>query len=94
MAKKYNWRAIKIHFSYDIKQAAKALKCSEATIRSWIKEGLPIYADRKPLLTKGPIYASLYAIKPKRSNGLHLPPMRHGLTSLASNVRTIGGPIC
>jgi len=53
MAKKYNWRAINIHFSYEIKQAAKALKCSEATIRNWIKEGLPIYKDRKPLLIEG-----------------------------------------
>jgi len=53
MAKKYNWRSIKTHYSYKTKEAARALKCSEATIRNWIKEGLPIYKDRKPLLIEG-----------------------------------------
>jgi len=54
MAKKYNWRAVKIHFSYNTKQAAKVLECSMATIRNWIREGLPVFTDQKPFLIDGP----------------------------------------
>ncbi|WP_298362833.1 helix-turn-helix domain-containing protein [uncultured Litoreibacter sp.] len=53
MAKKYNWRKIKIHFPYEIKAAAKALGCSIATIRSWINQGLPVITEQKPFLIDG-----------------------------------------
>ena len=53
MAKKYNWRRVKIHFPHTISQAAKALECSTATIRNWVKEGLPIMTDQKPFLIDG-----------------------------------------
>jgi len=53
MARKYDWRRIKKHFSYDIGEAAKALTCSVATIRGWIKQGLPVMADQKPFLIDG-----------------------------------------
>ena len=53
MARKYNWRAVKIHHSYEYKDAAKALKCSPATIKNWGRDGLPIYADRKPHMIDG-----------------------------------------
>jgi len=67
MAKKYKWRRIKIHFSYEIKGAAKALECSTATIRNWVKDGLPIMADRKPFLIDG---RDLRAFARERSQGL------------------------
>ena len=53
MARKYNWRRIKKHFSYDVVQAAKTAECSIATIRNWIKEGLQVMADQKPYLIDG-----------------------------------------
>ncbi len=53
MARKYNWQRVKKHFSYDIGQAAKALDCSVATIRNWIKEGLYCMAEQKPFLIDG-----------------------------------------
>lgn len=53
MARKYNWRRVRKHFSYDFAQAAKVLECSVATIRTWAKEGLPVMADQKPYLIDG-----------------------------------------
>lgn len=53
MARKYDWRRVKIHFSYEIPQAAKTLNCSVGTIRNWIKAGLPVIADKKPFLIEG-----------------------------------------
>ena len=53
MARKYNWRRIRKHFSYDVVQAAKTAECSVATIRNWIREGLPVMADQKPYLIDG-----------------------------------------
>ena len=53
MARKYNWRRVKKHFSYDVVQAAKAVNCSVATIRNWTKQGLPVMADQKPFLIDG-----------------------------------------
>lgn len=53
MARKYDWRRVKKHFSYDVIQAAKAVNCSVPTIRSWIKQGLQVMADQKPFLIDG-----------------------------------------
>ena len=65
MARKYNWRGVKKHFSYDITQSAKALNCSVATIRNWIKDGLPVDASRKPYLIDG---HDLQAFAQQKSN--------------------------
>jgi len=53
MARRYDWRRVKIHFSYEIPKAAKTLNCSVSTVRNWIKLGLPVMADKKPFLIDG-----------------------------------------
>ena len=53
MSKRANPMAVKSALTYDVSEAAKALGKSEATIRNWIKDGLPVLASQKPLLMSG-----------------------------------------
>jgi excisionase family DNA binding protein len=48
-----NPRLIKIHRSYSIDEAARLLHAHKNTIRSWIKQGLPIIDRRRPTLIHG-----------------------------------------
>lgn len=45
--------AVKAVLTYEISEAAAALNKSPATIRSWIKDGLPVMASQKPYLLLG-----------------------------------------
>lgn len=53
MARRYNIRCIKANRSYTIEEAAEALQVSQQTIRTWVKEGLPILRSKKPYLILG-----------------------------------------
>jgi len=53
MGKRANPMAIKASRTYDICEAAAELGCSSATIRNWVKDGLPIMTERKPFLILG-----------------------------------------
>lgn len=46
-------RRIKIHFSYTIEEAARALAVHKNTVRAWIREGLPVADERRPLVITG-----------------------------------------
>jgi hypothetical protein len=46
-------RRIKIHFPYSVEEAAAALGIHRNTIRLWIKQGLPVADDRRPLVMSG-----------------------------------------
>jgi excisionase family DNA binding protein len=46
-------RRIKIHFAYSVEEAAAALGTHKNTIRAWIKQGLPVTDDRRPILISG-----------------------------------------
>jgi excisionase family DNA binding protein len=48
-----NPRLIKIHRSYSIDEAARLLRAHKNTIRTWIKQGLPIIDRRRPTLIHG-----------------------------------------
>lgn len=55
MARRPNWRALKIHRNYTVDEAARTLGVCKATVRRWIKaHGLPTIDDRKPVLIHGP----------------------------------------
>lgn len=54
MANKPNWRAISIHRSYTVDEARRALGVSKATVRRWIKAGLPVIPNTWPTLIHGP----------------------------------------
>jgi len=45
--------AVKANVTYDITEAAQALGKTPATIRNWIKDGLPVMSSRKPYLILG-----------------------------------------
>jgi len=45
--------AVKAALSYTIEEAARALRVTPATIRNWIKDGLPVMSSRKPYLLLG-----------------------------------------
>jgi len=47
------WRSVKRHYSMTVEEAAQTLGVHRATIRRWIKSGLPALTDRKPILILG-----------------------------------------
>jgi len=53
MSKRANPMAVKAALSYEIGEAALALGKTPATIRNWIKDGLPVMSSRKPYLISG-----------------------------------------
>lgn len=53
MGRRANPMSVKAALTYEIGEAAAALGKSTATIRNWIKDGLPVMASRKPYLILG-----------------------------------------
>src|SRR5688500_2924762 len=54
MGRRFNGRLIKIHHSYTIEEAARALGAHKNTIRSWIKsKRLGLVCNRRPHLIRG-----------------------------------------
>jgi excisionase family DNA binding protein len=48
-----NPRAVKIHRSYTVEEAAGTLRVHKNTVRAWIKRGLPTIDSRRPILING-----------------------------------------
>ena len=53
MSKRANPMAVKAVLSYEVGEAAEVLGKTPATIRNWIKDGLPVMSSRKPYLISG-----------------------------------------
>ncbi len=53
MSRRANPMAVKAALTYDVNEAAAALGKTPATIRNWVKDGLPIMSSRKPYLISG-----------------------------------------
>jgi len=53
MAKRANPMAVKASLTYEVSEAALALGKSKATIRNWIRDGLPVMSKQKPYLILG-----------------------------------------
>lgn len=53
MAKRPNPRAIKAARTYTIEEASNALSVTTATIRAWVKAGLPLMRSQRPFLILG-----------------------------------------
>lgn len=52
--RKYNYRLVKIHRNYTVKEAAELFGVHKNTVRDWIRRGLPTIADdRRPALILG-----------------------------------------
>ena len=48
-----NPRLVKIHRNYTVEEAACRLDVHKNTVRVWIKEGLPVIDDQRPMLILG-----------------------------------------
>lgn len=53
MSKRFNPNLIKIHRSYTIEETAKLFGIHKNTVRTWIKDGLEICDNKKPILILG-----------------------------------------
>jgi len=53
VGKRANPMAVKAALTYEVDEAAAALGKSPATIRNWIKDGLPVMSSKKPHLISG-----------------------------------------
>jgi hypothetical protein len=51
--RRINSRRVKIHRNYTVDEAAKALGVHKNTVRLWIKQGLPVVDERRPILLQG-----------------------------------------
>jgi len=57
-----NYRLIKTHRNYTVEEAADLLGVHKNTVRQWIKLGLPVIDDQRPMLLLGPdLFAFLQA---------------------------------
>jgi hypothetical protein len=48
MARRVRAARVKVHRNYTIEQAAETVGVTPQTVRSWIKQGLPVMAARRP----------------------------------------------
>ncbi|EKO3415607.1 helix-turn-helix domain-containing protein [Vibrio fluvialis] len=53
MSKRLNPNIAKIHRSYTVGEAAEAYKVHKKTVRNWIRNGLPVIDEMRPLLILG-----------------------------------------
>ncbi|MGC3938144.1 helix-turn-helix domain-containing protein [Roseobacter sp. EG26] len=92
MSKRANPMAVKSVLTYDVSEAAKALGKSSATIRNWVKDGLPVMSSKKPLLISGLALREYLRAKyrdqksPLASDELYCPSCRKGRRPVAMAV--------
>ncbi len=48
-----NYRLVKIHRNYTVEEAAQTLSLHKGTVRHWIKDGLRVCDNRRPVLILG-----------------------------------------
>ncbi len=53
--RKIDFRHIKVHASYTVEEAARATGAHKNTVRQWIKDGLSVTDDKRPLLILGSV---------------------------------------
>lgn len=62
MARRFNWRLIKIHHSFTVDEVARALGAHKNTIRGWVRgKHLPLVCDRRPYLIQGRVLRDFLA---------------------------------
>lgn len=48
-----NYRLAKIHRNYSVEEIADLFRIHKNTVRAWIKDGLPVTDDKRPMLILG-----------------------------------------
>jgi hypothetical protein len=77
-------RHVKIHFAYSVAEAAKVLGTHRNTIRLWIKQGLPVADDQRPVVMSGAV------IRLSWSGAI---PPRSGLLVLENSIASSAVPL-
>lgn len=62
-----NHRLVKIHRSYTADEVARLLNIHKRTVRNWIKEGLPVIDDKRPMLILGHELSAFLKIRRKKN---------------------------
>lgn len=72
MRRRPNHRAVRIHLPYTVDELARVIGVCKATVRRWVKQGLPATTDGKPTLITGEDAVAFLKgrSKPKRRCGL------------------------
>ena len=53
MAKRLNPNLSRMHYTYTVKEAAELYGVHSHTVRNWIKKGLPVLDEQRPVLIQG-----------------------------------------
>ena len=69
MSSRKNPNSIKIHRSYTVIEVSEALGVHPKTVRNWIRLGLPVVDEKRPLLIRG-VDLKIY-LKMKRKTYMH-----------------------
>ncbi|MBU0657167.1 MAG: helix-turn-helix domain-containing protein [Gammaproteobacteria bacterium] len=48
-----NYRLVKIHHNYTVEEVSRLLSIHKRTVRAWIKSGLPVLNEKRPMLILG-----------------------------------------
>jgi len=67
MAKRLNPNLVKIHRNYTVEEVANVFSIHKNTVRSWIKDGLAVNDDKRPILILGS-ELKLYLQEKRKSN--------------------------
>lgn len=62
-----NPQRAKIHLTYDVAETARLCGVGRNTVRKWIKEGLPVCDDRRPLIVLGSDLRAYLQVKRTRN---------------------------
>lgn len=62
-----NPKRVKIHRNYTVEEAAALLWVHKNTVRQWVKEGLPICDNHRPMLILGHDLAAFLSFRRKRN---------------------------
>ncbi|SET70073.1 hypothetical protein SAMN05216326_1733 [Nitrosomonas marina] len=63
----YNPHLAKIHRSYTIEEAASLYGVFKGTVRAWIKAGLPVINDKRPMLILGSDLVAFHQARRKKN---------------------------
>ena len=63
MAKRLNPNLAKIHRNYSIEEVASLFSVHKNTVRGWIKSGLSVCDDQKPMLILGVVLRDFLKMK-------------------------------
>jgi hypothetical protein len=58
--RRHNPNLAKIHRSYTVEEAASVYDVAKGTVRAWIKAGLPVFDDKRPMLIPGSDLAAFH----------------------------------